>query len=292
MTAHLISDDCYVITARGAVLPDELEPGRDRVLIVRAGALKLADLEDASLESKPRETWRMLTSVGDIVLAAGSFLMTREGPLAGEDIAAQLARGKQPRMEVISPADLPEPAADPRSEAVIGQACVRSLPRPVVQIPRNGVDALVVDRVERCLRAAQIDYREFRDERWLAFELEAPAANGETGPWGHGQADALLNLTAWDADGESVISRVRLEDAMLRRRIIASLAGSRRSFNIKWVPLYRPIECRIQVGGTSSMKPFVPVHAAIAELGPVRQLEINDRGHLVLGLAIVAPDAG
>jgi hypothetical protein len=292
MPAHLIPEDCYVVTARGAVLPDELEPGRDRVLIVRGGALKLADLEEARLESKPRETWRMLTSVGDIVLVAGSFLMTRDGPIAGEDIAAQLARGKQPRMEVISPTDLPAPAADPRPEAEIERACVRSLPRPVVQIPRNGVDALVVDKIKRCLSTAQVDYREFRDERWLAFELEALTANGETGPWGNGHAEALLNLTAWDTDGESVISRVRLEDAALRRRMLASLAGSRRSFDVKWVPLYRPIECRIHVGGMSSMKPFVPVHTAIAETGAVRQLEINDRGPLVLGLAIVAPDAG
>lgn len=292
MSAHVIPDDCFVITARGAVLPDELEPGQDQVLIVRGGALKLTGVEQATLESEPRGIWRMLTPVGDIVLATGSFLMTRDGPLAGDEISTQIAKGKQPRLEVVNPADLPESASDPEPQDEIDRACVLSLPRQIVQIPRNGVDALVVDQIERCLSAAQVDYREFRDERWVAFDFEAAGDNGGVGPWGARHADALRNLTAWEPNGESVVSRVRFGDVSLRRRLLASLAGSRSGFEIKWVPLYRPIECRIHVMGASTMKPFVPVRAAIAETGAVRRLEVSDRGHLVVGLAIVAPDAG
>ena len=292
MSAHVIPDDCFVITARGAVLPNELDPGQDQVLIVRGGSLKLAGIEEVTLESKPREIWRVLTPVGDIVLATGSFLMTRDGPLSGDEISMRIAKGKPPRMEVINPADLPESHSDPELRDEIDRACVLSLPRHVVQIPRNGVDALVVDQVERCLRAAQVDYREYRDERWVAFEFEAPSNTDSVGPWGVRHADALLNLTAWEPNGSRVASRVRFADVPLRRRLIASLAGSRSGFEIKWVPLYRPIECRIHPIAASSMKPFVPVQAAIAETGAVRRLEIADRGHLVLGLAIVAPDAG
>jgi hypothetical protein len=292
MSGHLIADDCFVITARGAVLADELEPGRDQVLIVRGGALKLAGLDQVRLESEPREMCRMLTPIGDIVLATGSFLMTRDGPVAGDDISMQIAKGKQPRMEIVSPVDLPEASADPKPQGEVERGCILSLPRRIVQIPRNGADALVVDQVERCLRAAQVEYREFRDERWVAFEFDAPAGEGSVGPWGVEHADALLDLTAWEPNGESAVSRVRFGDALLRRRLIASLAGSRRDFEIKWVPLYRPIECRIHLMGAGSMKPFVPIQAAIAETGAVRHLEISDRGHLVLGLAIVAPDAG
>jgi hypothetical protein len=292
MSAHVIPEDCFVITARGAVLPNELEPGQDQVLIVRGGALKLVSIEEATLDSEPRAIWRMLTPVGDIVLATGSFLMTRDGPLAGDEISTQIAKGKQPRMEVINPTDLPESHSDPEPRDEIDQACVFSLPRQIVQIPRNGVDALVVDQVERCLRAAGVDYREYRDERWVAFEFEAPGDTDSAGPWGVRHANALLNLTAWELNGDSVVSRVRFADGPLRRRLIASLAGSRNGFEIKWVPLYRPIECRIHPIAASSMKPFVPVQAAIAERGLVRHLEISDRGHLVLGLAIVAPDAG
>jgi hypothetical protein len=168
---------------------------------------------------------------------------------------------------------------------------VLSLPGRIVQIPRNGVDELVVGQVERCLRRAQLDYHEFRDERWVAFKVDPPAGDGSgsIGPLGNAHADALLNLTAWTTDDESLVSRVRVEDAALRRRILASLAGSRRGFEVKWVPAYRPIECRIHAISATSMKPFVSVQAAIAEASEARRLEIKDPGHLVLGLAIVAP---
>lgn len=294
MPSHLIAIDSFVITARGAVLSDELEPREDQVLIVRGGALRLADLEEAALESEPRETWRLLTAVGDIVLAQGSFVMTRDGPLAGQDIAMQIQRGKQPRMEVVAPADLPQPASEVRPSREIDRACVLSLPRRIVQIPRNGVDALVVDQIERRLHSAQLDYREFHDERWVAFQVDAPSDhdNGNIGPCGDAHAEALLNLTAWAPDDESAVSRVRFEDSSLRRRILASLAGSRRGFEVKWVPAYRPIECRIHPLKTSSMKPFAPVQAAVAETSGVRRLAIKDPGHLVLGLAVVAPHAG
>lgn len=273
-------------------MPEELEPGQDQLLIVRGGALKLAALEQVRLASKQHEMWRVLTPIGDIVLATGSFLMTRDGPLGGEDISTQIAKGKQPRMEVVNPADLPEPPELPGQEDEIERTCLLSLPRRLVQIPSNGVDALVVDRVEHCLRAAKVAYHEFRDERWVAFELEAPVNHGGAGPWGARHAEALLNLTAWEPNGVSFASRVRFGDASLRRRLIASLAGSRCGFEVKWLPLYRPIESRIHSMDARSMKPFVPIQAAAAEAGAVRHLEVSDRGHLVLGLAIVTPDAG
>jgi len=66
MSSHVIAIDSFVVTARGAVLPDELEAGEDHVLIVRGGALKFADLEEAGQESEARETWRLLTAVGGL----------------------------------------------------------------------------------------------------------------------------------------------------------------------------------------------------------------------------------
>jgi hypothetical protein len=293
VSSHVIAIDAFVVTARGAVLPDELEPGEDQVLIVRGGALKFADLEEAGQESEAGETWRLLTAVGDIVLAQGSFVMTRDGPLSGQDIAMQIERGKQPRMEVVGPADLPEMASDTRPPREIDRTCVLSLPRRIIQIPRNGVDALVVEQIERRLRNAQLDYRAFRDARWVAFQVDAPSdTDNSTGPWHDGHAEALLDLTAWEPDGESTISRVRFEDSSLRRRILASLAGSRRGFEVKWAPAYRPIECRIHPLDARSMKPFAPVQTAVAETSGVRRLTITDPGHLVLGLAVVAPHAG
>lgn len=263
------------------------------MLIVRGGALKLADLKEAAPDSEPRDAWRLLTPVGDILLVEGSFVMTREGPLSGQDIMVRIEKGKRARMEVVGPADLPEMARCTTPLREIYRACILSLPRQIIQIPRNGVDALAEDQIVRCLREAEVEYQQFRDERWLAFQVDAPADpdNGNLGPCRDEHAEALLNLTAWAPDGELTASRVRFKDSALRRRILASLAGSRRGFEVKWVPAYKPIECRIHRREASSMKPFVPVQAALIESSRVQRLEIKDPGHLVLGLAVVAPYA-
>jgi hypothetical protein len=289
----VIASDTFVVTARGALLSGELEPGKDQVLMVRGGALTFADLEEAARNSEPRDAWRLLTPVGDILLAEGSFVMTRDGPLSGQDIALRIAKEKQTRMEVVGPADLPDMAPDTTPLREIYRACIASLSEQVVQIPRNGVDALVQDQIVQCLSEAGIDYKRFRDERWLAFQIDVPAEseNGKVGPCHGEHAEALLSLTAWEPDGESTASRVRFEDSALRRRVLASLAGSRCGFEVKWVPAYRPIECRIYRREAGSMKPFVPVQAALTERAHIQRLEFKDPGHLVVGLAVIATHA-
>lgn len=293
MPVHVIAGDTFVVTARGALLSGELEPGRDQVLMVRGGALKFADLKKAAQDDEPRDAWRLLTPVGDILLAEGSFLMTRDGPLSGQDIALRIAKERQTRMEVVGPADLPDMSAGATPLREIYQACVVSLSEQVIQIPRNGVDALVEDRIVQCLSEAGIEYKRFCDERWLAFQVDVPAEreNGNIGPCHREHAEALLSLTAWEPDGEQTASRVRFEDSALRRRLLASLAGSRCGFEVKWVPAYRPIECRIHRREARSMKPFVPVQAALAERTRVQRLELGDPGHLVVGLAVIATHA-
>lgn len=293
MPVHVIASDTFVVTARGALLSEELEPGKDQVLMVRGGALRLADLEEVAPDEEPRNAWRLLTPVGDIVLAEGSFVMTRDGPLSGQDIALRIAQERQTRMEVIGPADLPDVAPGPTKVREIYRACIESLSEQIVQIPRNGVDALVEDHIVQCLSQAGIDYRRFRDERWLAFRVDAPAEreNGSIGPCHGAHAEALLSLTAWEPDGELTASRVRFEDSALRRRVLASLAGSRCGFEVKWVPAYRPIECRIYRREASSMKPFVPVQAVLGERTRIQRLELKDPGHLVVGLAVIATHA-
>jgi hypothetical protein len=293
MPVHVIASDTFVVTARGTLLSGELEPGIDQVLMVQGGALKFAHLKEAAQDGEPRNAWRLLTPVGDILLAEGSFLMTRDGPLAGQDIALRIAKERQTRMEVVGPADLPDMAADATPLREIYQACVVSLSEQVIQIPRNGVDALVEDRIVECLGEAGIESKRFRDERWLAFHVDVPAEreNGSIGPCHRKHAEALLSLTAWQSDGEQTASRVRFEDSTLRRRLLASLAGSRCGFEVKWVPAYRPIECRIYRREARSMRPFVPVQAALAERARVHRLELEDPGHLVVGLAVIATHA-
>src|SRR5437868_2711348 len=100
MPSHVIASDTFVVTARGALLSGELEPGKDQVLMVRGGALRFADLEEAARDGETRDAWRLLTPVGDILVAEGSFVMTRDGPLSGQDIALRIAKEKQTRMEV------------------------------------------------------------------------------------------------------------------------------------------------------------------------------------------------
>src|SRR5207249_1052346 len=110
MPSHVIADDTFVVTARGVLLSGELEPGKDQVLMVRGGALRFGDLKEADRVGEPRDAWRLLTPVGDVLLAEGSFVMTRDGPLSGHDIALRIAKERQTRMEVVGPADLPDMA--------------------------------------------------------------------------------------------------------------------------------------------------------------------------------------
>jgi hypothetical protein len=292
MPSHLIAEDAFVITARGVMLVGEVAAGADDVLVVRGGALTLAPTREAITHGEHHRAWRLLTPVGDILIAEGSFVMTREGPLSGHDIEVRVASGRAVRVEVVGPTDLPATASHERSLNHIYRSCLLSIPGQTVQVPRNGADELAEDDIVRCLDEADVDYRCFRDERWLAFRFDAPAPiDHDDGPYVGHHADGLLSLTAWEPNGSGTASRIRFEDSLLRRRVLASLAGGHRGFEVKWLPAYRPIECRVYERDPRLMKPFVPVQAALLEEVRVRRLEIGQPGHLVLGLAVVAARA-
>ena len=119
--------------------------------------------------------------------------------------------------------------------------------------------------------------------RWSATGMGAalPARAPRSG------AD-LLRALAWEVDAEGgVEARLALQEARLRRLLIAALIAEGLPFTIKWVPGYRPVEARLRLSG--AWPAFVSVESARLERGPTRMVTVaSERPALPVGLTLIS----
>jgi hypothetical protein len=88
-----------------------------------------------------------------------------------------------------------------------------------------------------------------------------------------------------------ITARTTLQQAPLRRRLLAALAAAGTPAAVSWLPGYRPVEARLS---SHRPLPYATAKIATVELGPAMEMNVADIGSLVIDLAIVtaAPAAG
>lgn len=284
--AFLVAKDSFVVSSAGCLLIEDIELG-DEILLIRSnGTLVLSRVTAMTADHADEGigTWRLLTPIGDIVIAGNSRVMTRDGPLSASDIACRLDRGVPVRLEVLSPLDLPVAHSASVPEGQVYRACLSGLARPVIQMPG---ELALDDQIQALLREASLRFRRIEDERWLVYTFEPARPAPKAGRCRHeAQVHALSLTTAWTDNGVQV-SRTRFEDWRPRRRLLAALATLGRGFDVKWLPSYYPVEARIRPDEEVVRRPFVPIHALLPESDRHVSLETAGSGHLVLSLAVV-----
>lgn len=289
MPDNLVARDTFLMTERGPALAPALEPGVDRVWMVdRNGAFALSAITELT-PSTEAPAWRLLTEAGDIVLPSGALAMTSAGPLGGYEIHKGLHQHAVIRLDIVSPEDLPAPRSADAPIAAVYRSCLTALPGGVIQLPRaNGVADAIQPSLLEILEKAEVAYRWACDDRWMAFVVEPiQQADGAARVGWDLQADVLTLVTAWAEYADGFECRIRLKDYALRRRLLASVAGTGRPFSVRWLPGYCPVESRVRVGSERSWPARVAVIGASPESVPTLGVRTESTGDLIASLAVL-----
>jgi hypothetical protein len=97
-----------------------------------------------------------------------------------------------------------------------------------------------------------------------------------------------MRAVAWEVDGEGdVEARIPVQEARLRRLLIAALIAESRPFTIKWTPGYGPVEVRVRL--SDAWPAFVSIDSARPEQARTRVITVASerRPALPVGLALV-----
>lgn len=286
----MVASDSFVVTETGPAIPRNLSAHNDRVLIVqRDGRLGFSELIQLDQASDGHLAHRIFTKMGDLSLPDGSDILAKGSPLSGVEVESK-ARSESPvRVEVVNVHHV-RTQGQRINKVQAYKQCLADMGR-VIHVPRAVVETNGVgDEIEGLLEMAGVAFERYKDDRWVAYEIDQPARPPGRDFSKH-HATALMLLTAWPADEGSLVSRTRTEETMLRRSLIASLVGQGLAFETTWVPGYHPVECRLRLLDQEERRAFRAVTGAVAERVPVHRLVSADPGSLVVNLMLV-PEAG
>jgi hypothetical protein len=287
VTPRAVASDALVITPTGPLSAGSLRRGDEFVVLQGNGHLARACLteEATSLESP---CMRVLTDIGDVAVPAKETILTKTGPMLGEDLRAAFHAVRFPHVEVLGIQDIAEAAPWPRVRTPQrltrkgALAALRSVGQGFSAMPA----AAAVEHgptVTGILKTAGVEWTQHADDRWCSWTWLLAEKSGPNIEVAYPTADSLLALTAW-SDGSS---RTVLSQHRLRAKTIASLAWERRAAKVAWTPGYRPVEARIAVA-PATVSPYAQVRGAIRERTDVVSLPLDRAGAIVVagGLAI------
>lgn len=281
-----LAGDGFVMTPSGALMASDLVAGA-RVLCIRAGVVTEVLVSEIRILSD-QDLVRLLTSLGDVVIPAHEYVVTREGRRRATQIADDHYYGKKCRVEVISPAGLPQmQKRNAISEAILDiPSFLDTFDPPLIQLPIRLAEKRLARTVESVLSRSGSVFQKVEDERWVTFVLKGQGAPTK-GKRRFATAEEFLSLTGWDIEKGMPTSRTRLTSTLTRRRLIASLAHHAVPFEARWVPGYLPVECRIRPA--ENWPSFATITNFVREYGPVFETVLSKPGALIVGLTICGP---
>lgn len=94
------------------------------------------------------------------------------------------------------------------------------------------------DAIEAELDNAFVPYSVRGNEEWVVIDIEGPGLR-EGWTW-HDEVKLLCLLTMWP-DNES---RTLAAEGDVRRRLLWAMTAAGQKYDARWVPAYRPVECR------------------------------------------------
>jgi hypothetical protein len=283
VAAHRIPVDAYVWTTRGPCRVGDLHGGE--VAIVNTNGRVTTSAVISMSPATERPVVRLRTAAGEIHLEARTAITTRGARLFGATAAAEAAGGRQLRIELALPQDLPAPDSDDVRGGI--RTALGLLDPPVVRVPRRlGMS----QQLAEILRTAEVAYVDASDERWTALCFDADAVTGPAGPVAANEAGVLQAITAWaHPEPGRTESRTTLEQGILRQRLVAALAASGTPASVTWTPGYGPVEARITA---SRGGPFTLTKGAETTVMPCVDITVADAGSAITDLAIVAARRG
>jgi hypothetical protein len=157
----------------------------------------------------------------------------------------------------------------------------------VIRLPHNGTSEQAYGDIEKILTSAKVDWDYSDDERWLTYRFDQDDVLDAESVDLAAIANPLLSLTAWEVDGEGVISRVRADETLLLATLTGALTASKSSFLVNWAPRFYPVECRVTRSAQQPWPVFLDALAAVAIDAQLIRVEIALGGKAISGTAFI-----
>lgn len=280
MGTHRIPVEAYVWTTSGPCCAQDLGATAELAIINPGGRVAAAAITSVSVPAE-RTVVRLRTTVGEHNLEAGTAITTRGARIFASAAADQILAGREVRIEVAQPRDLPwvEGAPD-----ICGatRGALALLELGVVRVPRR---LGMRDELADMLDAALIRYVDASDDRWTALCFDGATLTAPSGPVRPEDVVALQAITAWArTSGGTTISRTTLDERPLRQRLVAALGAVWTPAQVTWSPAYGPVEARITSGPGS---PFAKTRGVSHTLMSCIDVTVAEPGSAIIDLAIV-----
>jgi hypothetical protein len=254
-----------VLTSCGPVDAESLVVGTSVSCLGTSGALMTAEVLRSG-DDRDRPAIQLLTRSGDILVPASARLAASRGPV----VAASIKPGPR-QIESLKPGQASDSFPPPRP--LEGLPAARMVV-PVSQASRHAVEA--------GLTAAGVSYSVRGSEEWVVVDIDAP---GYCRNWKWDDEVALLRLLTLWVDDES---RTLIGERNIRGRLLWAMIAAGQHYDARWVPAYRPVECR--VCSAERVDVFATVVRSEPTVVACRSLQV-DAAALIVDRAYVLPDA-
>ena len=268
-----IAIDGVTLAADGPRLVDEIKKVTSLVVVER-GQERLARVSAVGAGADDAQCVRMLTALGDVLVPVGARVMTREARGLPLEVSTAVREGRAVRAETIAPSSAARGGAPRRLRRRSDRWS--ELPRAICIPPRRAISRRDPKVVWADRRQAQASGATSAGSRLPAMGMGAPP-RPRSRP---GFARDLMRALAWSVDGDGgVEARLPLQEARLRRLLIAALIAEGLPFTIKWTLLgYGPVELRLRLSDAwpafvsiDSARPSRPPHGSSRSPPSVRR---------------------
>jgi hypothetical protein len=288
VTTHRAALSDFVVAGDGPIPVSDLVAGENVVSIDAQGRLTYARLTGAS-PGESYSSYRLLTSLGDVIVSDGMCITTRHGPMSGSGVASHLRDGVPLFIEVVRRQSFPswEERSVPRDAAILA-ACM-TLPRTIVFPAPLCREAQVDRRLADLMQDAGLAVVARDDGRWRSLHVTGGSTLGtQRGGFRH-QLEVLSLGAAWCVDANGALElRVRDRERRARQAILMAALGARKEVSVSWIPGYAPVEARIRLPEKSASS-FASVTGCRAEMHVSRDLDLVGARQIVVGGAMLMP---
>jgi hypothetical protein len=264
VTTFRVTTESWVLTSAGPYAAGHIRPGTEVWALSREGAFVAQRVESVEGPASSAAV-ELLTKGGDVLVPEGVRLAGARGPLPVADV-----RPGPRQLEILRP----------------GQA-TRIFPCPTPLEGLTDFRAVVPEAagvgpsLGPALDRAGVAHTIRNESGWTVITIHRP---GSLPGWSWSdEAHLLRKLTAWVGDEQ----RTRENDRAVRRRLLWALVAAGADYNARWIPGYRPVECR--VSGADKPGAFNTVVRVRREHAEAVSVKLGDASALLVDLAYVLP---
>jgi hypothetical protein len=289
--SHLLAGDSWLPVVGGVKHVSQLQGGEQVLLVKPDGTIGPSTVFSVDRLHTSTPCVSLLTRVGELLLPNKTRIVTRRGVESIEDLVVASRTGQQSRLEIVQPADIFMWTQGTGSKRDAYRAALTVLSRNRIIVPGwlEG-DSDVCDRIEDVLAVAATKFKRRTSGKWCIFDFDHPSSAPSVSIlWSRTDAQqcALMLFRAWSLEKDQLVSRVLDGEIAYLQRLSGCFAASGISYDVKWLPGYRPVEARVS-RCAGILGSHVPVLRIIKRKQEIYQVSIRSAGAMIVGLALIS----